>query len=389
MAFLMSLVALSIDSMLPALSVIGESFQVKNVNSTQLIVLIFFIGTGFGQLFFGPLSDSIGRKPAIYAGVSIFVVGCLISAFAPTFYILLGGRLLQGLGVSTARVVTQAIIRDQHQGRSMARVMSFITTIFILVPAIAPALGQGIVYFFNWQAIFLFLIFIASIGMFWLFKRLPETLPVERRLPFTGAQYFYGISEILREPISWGYTLASSFIFSALIAYLTMAQQIFQFLYQRGTQFPLFFGSLALTIGLSSLFNAKLVMIHGMVVLSQRALFIFTVLSGCFFIVTQIYPQPPLWALMLFLGPAFFCIGMLFGNFNALAMEPLGHIAGIGSAMMGSIQMLLSVLIGGLIGQSYHGTLVPLAAGFMILGALALLSIKIATQISKKIRVET
>ena len=377
MATLMSLTALSIDAMLPALGAIGQDLGVERSNDVQLVVSAIFLGMAVGQLAYGPLSDSAGRKPALLAGLGLFMVGCVLSLFAQSFPMMLTGRLLQGLGAAGPRIVTVALIRDQYEGRRMARVMSFVMAVFIIVPIVAPAMGQGILLFASWRAIFSAFLVIAAATAVWFTIRQPETLPVERRVPFTFDRISRGIWEVLTTRDALGYTVAAGLVFGPFLAYLSTAQQVFQVQYELGRSFPLYFAFLSIALGAASLSNAKLVMRYGMKTLARWALVMMGLLSAGFFVVSYFAEgQPPLWGLAAYLLLVFFCVGILFGNLNAIAMEPLGHIAGVGAAVVGSLSTAISVAGGSLIGQAYNGTVLPLVAGFGILSLAALAAMR-------------
>ncbi len=370
---MMSLAALSIDAMLPALPEIGQALGVQRVNDNQLIVSLLFLGMAVGQILYGPLSDSAGRKPAIYVGFGLFIVGCLLSLFATSFPMMLVGRVFQGVGAAGPRIVTLALVRDQYNGRAMARVMSFVMAVFILVPVIAPAIGQTILLVAHWRAIFGLFLVLAIVASTWFALRQPETLLPAQRIPFSLARIARAIREIVTNRIAFGYTLAAGLVSGAFIGYLNSAQQIFQEQYGLGRLFPLFFAMLALALGSASFSNARLVMRFGMRALSLWALLSIGGFSIVFWgIAYALAGQPPLLALMIYLLISFFGIGILFGNMNALAMEPLGHIAGVGAAVVGSLSTLISLVLGTIIGQSYNGTVLPLVAGFAILSAASL-----------------
>jgi DHA1 family bicyclomycin/chloramphenicol resistance-like MFS transporter len=376
-AMIISLVALSIDAMLPALPEIAADLGVRQINDSQYVISIFFAGMALGQIFFGPLSDSIGRRPAIMAGFAVFALGCVLSIVATSFEQMLVGRLLQGLGASGPRIVSIALVRDQYKGREMARIMSFVMTVFILVPVFAPAVGQLILTLANWQWIFVMFLILALVDVAWFWKRQPETLAREKRIEFSFAQLLLDVKAILRIRAALGYTLTMGFIFGAFIGYLSSSQQIFQLQYQLFNLFPLYFGILACAIGFASLTNARLVMRYGMRRLSKYALQVICFLSFSFFLFALYYAgHPNLYFLMLYLLTVFFCFGILFGNLNALAMEPLGHIAGLGSALVGSLSTFISVAFGVMIANAYDNTVLPLVAGFAILGLAGLLTMR-------------
>ena len=374
-ALIISLVALSIDAMLPALPEIASSLKFEDANDAQFVISMLFIGMGFGQIVFGPLSDSIGRKPAINIGFLIFIVGCLLSIFAQDFDDMMIGRFLQGFGAAGPRIVSIALVRDCYAGRQMARVMSFVMTIFILVPIIAPSIGQLIVIYSTWHLIFILFLVLSVVAMVWFGLRQPETLPKDQRIRFSPGQMMRDIKMICTIPSAVGYTITMGLIFGAFIGYLSSAQQILQIQYALGNHFVIYFGVLAASIGMASLVNAQLVMRFGMRRLSSTAMIITALLSAPFFLLAQYYQgNPPLAMLMAYLLCVFFFFGMMFGNLNALAMEPLGHIAGLGSAVVGSVSTLMSVILGIIVANAYDGTILPLVAGFSVLSILGLIT---------------
>jgi DHA1 family bicyclomycin/chloramphenicol resistance-like MFS transporter len=374
MACMTAMVALSIDAMLPALATIAQDLGAQRANDSQLIVSLIFLGLSIGQIFYGPLSDSTGRKPAIYLGISIYLIGSLLAFLAWNFQVMLIGRFLQGVGAAGPRSVAMALVRDQYAGRAMARVMSFVMTVFILVPIVAPMLGQGILLVAHWRAIFgLYLVLALLIGG-WFTLRQPETLTSERRTPFQIGRILGAFREVFVNRIALGYTVMAGLISGGFVGYLNSAPQIFQQQYGLGAQFPFYFATLALALGGASYVNAQLVMRFGMRTLSRWSLITLGGLSLLFLLPDWYFAgQPPLWSLMAYLLLGFFAVGILFGNLNARAMEPLGHIAGVGAAVVGSFSTFLSTFIGGAIGQSYNGTVLPLVGGFALLSLLSLL----------------
>ncbi len=372
-AMMMSLVALSIDTMLPALPDIGRDLGVTHPNTNQLVISLLFLGMAAGQLFYGPLSDHTGRKPAIYTGFAIFITGTLLSLFAWNFPVMIAGRILQGLGAAGPRVVTLALVRDRFEGPAMARVLSFIMTVFILIPVLAPALGQILLTFSGWRSVFVVFLALGLFTLAWFFFRQPETLSRENRVPFSPERIAASVKEILGTRQSLACTLASGCVFGAFLGYLNSSQQILQVLYGLGDRFPLYFGVMALAFGAATLVNASLVMRYSLRTIVKRSMQGVTFLSLLFFAVSAIaHGHPPLWALTAYLLPLFFAIGTLFGNLNSLAMEPLGHIAGTGASTTGSLSTFIALLAGTLIGQSYNETVLPLAGGFFLLGAASL-----------------
>jgi len=372
LSMMMALTALSIDAMLPALPQIGSDLGVANPNDRQLIISLIFFGQAFGQLLFGPLSDKTGRKPALYAGYALYIIGSLVSVFSLDFTMMLLGRVLQGIGISAPRAVSLALVRDQFEGRRMARVMSFAMTIFILVPMIAPSIGQGMLLLAGWRSIFGGFILFALITVVWFGLRMPETLALENRISFSLRRIVRSIREILSIRPAIGYTLLAGLLNGVFLGYLNSAQQIFQEQYALGELFPLYFATISLSLGTAALLNTRLVMRYGMKTLVRLALGAVFGLAVLFLGVCVVLAgHPPLWALMAYLMLSFFCTGIMFGNINAMAMQPLGHLAGTGAAVVGSLSTLVAMLIGMLIGQSYDGTVLPLVVGMVVMTGIS------------------
>ena len=373
MALMTSLVALSVDAMLPALGVIGNDLGTHDENDRQLVIGVLFFGMAIGQFIFGPISDSTGRKPVVLFGVTVFAVGCVISAFAETFYAMLVGRFLQGVGAASPRNVIIAMIRDCYKGESMAQIMSLIMAVFIFVPMIAPSLGQAILWISDWRTIFVVLLLLAIAVQLWFSLRQPETLPVEKRSRFSALALWQAFREVCKTRATITYTAASSLVFGAFVGYLISSQQILQEQYDTGEAFSLYFALIAAALGLASFTNSKLVGRYGMRMLTKIALITVCITSFSYWLVAYYFAgHPPFWSLIIYFLIGLFPLGVLFGNLNALAMEPLGHIAGMGAAVIGSLTTFLSLSLGTLIGQSYDGTVMPLMSGFGILGALSL-----------------
>ena len=371
-ALLTSLVALSIDAMLPALPEIGSTLGVTQRNDTQLVIGLFLLGNAVGQLLFGPLSDAFGRKPVIVAGLTLFLLGCFISIVAESFATLLLGRVLQGVGASGPRTVSVSMIRDLYSGRSMARIMSISMSIFILVPIIAPALGQAIMWMVGWRYIFGTFILFGFLGLFWLLIRQPETLTDKHRRPIRLATLLNGFIIVCRSRTALGYSLAMGTIFGAFVGYLNSVQQIFQDTFEVGKWFPYLFAVMALFVGAASLLNSRIVMHFGMKKIVTLAMGYSLLLSLVYLAVCLLVDDPGLIGFMLWGTSAFFGFGLCFGNINALAMEPLGHIAGLGAAVVGFFSSFIAILVGIPLGRAYDGTQLPLIMGFTVLGIIGL-----------------
>jgi MFS transporter, DHA1 family, multidrug resistance protein len=373
MAFMISLTALSIDTVLPVLSKAGLDLGLTDLNQSQYIIGFLLLGLTFGQLVYGPVADSFGRKRSVYIGLIIFIIGSFISYAANSFEWMLVGRFLQGFGAAAPRVSSVAIVRDLFTGREMARVLSFIMAVFIFVPVVAPALGELIQVFSHWRMIFAVFILMALIITLWMYLRLPETLKPEHRHPFSFAEVYSSLIRVITNWQTLGHTLSAGFVFGCLIGYLNCAPQVYQDYYSTGHLFVLYFSFSALSVGISSLVNSAIVRRFGMHRISLISLIAMVVLASIFLPFTIIYPTDmPLWAFLLFSMACFFCLGLLFGNLNAMAMEPMAHRAGVASSVIGALTSAISVLVGTVIGQLYDLTLVPLVTGFLVAGLTAL-----------------
>ena len=380
MAFLMSNVAFAIDAVLPALADIGLALEVSDNNQLQYIVTFLFLGLGLGELLFGTLSDSFGRKPIVYIGVGIFILASFIVVFAPSLEIFLLGRFIQGIGLSASRSVSIAIIRDTYRGDKMARIMSFIMTIFMLIPMLAPLLGQVILNSYNWQAIFYFQLFFISITIVWFGFRQKETLIESKRIPISKGLFIDGLKEYFRYKTTIMYMAIAGIVQGTFIAYLSASQQVFQIQYGLVNEFVYIFGGLALAMGFSSLLNGIFVEKYGMLKLVNISLYGFTFSALIYILLFGINTNPSVAVLIAFLAIQFLFIGLVFGNLSALAMQPIGHIAGIGAAIYNFISLFLAVIVATLIGMFIKNTAVPLFIGFFLSGIFSIVSIQQTNQ---------
>ncbi|WP_196890839.1 multidrug effflux MFS transporter [Aureivirga marina] len=378
MASLMSIVALSIDALLPALSEIGIAIKSQNTADNQLLVTMIFLGLGFGQLLFGPLSDSFGRKPIIYIGFSIYTLASFLCVAATSLDVMIMGRLLQGIGLAAPYTLCISIVRDTYKGDFLARIMSFVTVIFILVPVIAPSLGKLILNNFDWKSIFYFQIVFGVFVLFWFWKRQPETLKPEFKSNFNLSIYKNGVKEFFKFRETVGFTLISGFITGSFMTYISSSQHIFENQYGLKDEFPFVFAGMALTVGIATFTNGMLVMKLGMHKLALTALTAFSILPIIFLMTFSSSANPSLIVLIAFMALQFFAIGFLFGNIRAISMQPIGHIAGIGAAINGFISTLIAVPIGVVVGRYIEVSVYPLFIGFAICGILSFITFFIA-----------
>jgi len=379
MAFLMSVVALAIDALLPALDIIGNSLHTQENSDHQLLITMIFIGLGVGPLFFGPLSDSLGRKPMVFVGFGIFILASIICVYAKSLEIMVLGRILQGFGLSAPRTISVAIIRDLYAGDYMAKIMSFVIVIFLLVPIIAPAMGKLILDSFNWEAIFIFQIIFCLLIAFWFWKRQEETLNPKNRIDFKIDLFKKGFLELMRFKKTIAYTLISGLITGSFMVYLSTSQQIFQEQYGLKEAFPFIFAGLATASGGAILLNGLFVVKYGTKKIINVSLIGFFLISVCYAFLFYNSVNPPIIIILSFFSLQFFCLGFLFGNLRAIAMEPVGHIAGIGAAITGFISTLMAVPISIVIGKFVRLTVLPIFIGFSICSFISILILIVLT----------
>ncbi|MGG6895758.1 multidrug effflux MFS transporter [Rhizobium sp. BR 315] len=378
-AFLMATNSLAIDIMLPALQQIGSSLGVLNENHRQYVVTAYLIGFGAAQLVYGPLSDRFGRRMPLLIGLTIYVVSAFGIAMIPSFAGLLALRFIQGLGSAATRVITISIVRDVFGGRLMAEVMSLIMMVFMIVPVIAPGSGQIIMLVSTWHMIFVFIGVMAMLVGAWMYFRLPETLKPENVRPLTVKSVVSGFKMVLTNRVALCYTIASTFLFGALFGFINSAQQIYNNIYGLGVYTPLAFGGVALFMALSSFVNSQFVGRFGMRRLSHTALLGFVAITFCWLLVQLYGPSPmPFPLFMVFFALAMFQFGWIGSNFNSLAMEPLGHVAGTASSVLGFMSTVGGASIGACIGQFYDGTATPMVIGYFTVSLIGVFFVLIA-----------
>jgi DHA1 family bicyclomycin/chloramphenicol resistance-like MFS transporter len=376
MAVMVMMTALSLDIMLPALGVMGEDLGLAEDNHRQLIITFYLIGFATGQVFFGPLSDRFGRKPPLYAGLVIFILGSILAAAAESATIMFVARILQGVGAGAPRVIGMAIVRDRSAGRDMARIMSYIMMVFLITPILAPSFGQLLLEFGSWRMLFVTLLFAAAGTMIWLRLRLRETHAPENRLPLSPQRIGNAIVIAVTTRQTLGYAVGFGFMFGIVMSYVGSVEQIFVDTYGAGKNFPLYFAAIASSMIFAAFVNTRLVATAGMRRLSHFAL-LAIFLAGVVMGLAGFPQQPPLWVFCLYMGFVFFCFGLVGPNFNALAMEKVGHVAGTASSLIGSYSTASGAFFGFLVGQSFDGTVRPLVIGITILALLTLATVLI------------
>jgi MFS transporter, DHA1 family, multidrug resistance protein len=369
-AALMSTQALAIDAMLPAFPTIVAALQVPDPNHGQWIVTAYMVGLGAGQLLWGMLSDRFGRRPVLLCGLSLCVVAALLCAFAGSFAALLGWRLVHGFAAASA-TLSRSIVRDLYSGRTMARVMSLTFVVFLTVPILAPSLGQLILSASSWRQIFVVCGIFGSAVLVWALSRLPETLHPEYRLTLNPAQVGRAVKLVLGQRLSICYTLAMTVMFGALISYVAMVQQIFADVFHRPSLMPAMFALCAAFMGLAAFCNSRLVERLGMRLISHSALLAYIGVTVLHSLIAALGPEP-MWAFVLLQSLTMATFSLSVSNFGAMAMEPVGSVAGIGASLQGFVSTGAAAVVGAVIGREFNGTLVPLAAGSLCCGLIAL-----------------
>ncbi|MEM7058845.1 MAG: multidrug effflux MFS transporter [Pseudomonadota bacterium] len=373
LAMIMSVVALTIDALLPALDAISDDLGFTSPADQQLIVFVVFLGLGLGQPIFGPLADAMGRRRTALLGWGLYCVGAVIAMVSPGLTGVLIGRFLQGFGAAGPRVVATAIVRDLYAGRAMARMISLILTIFMAVPMIAPLIGQGLEALGGWRAIFLLYIAIALGCAGWHIGRIPETLNPTDKRPLSFRPTIAAFAEVVTTRSTMCYTLAAAAIFSSFAAMLASAQQIFEDHFALGPWFPICFAGMSAVFALGQFTSSRLVMRVGMrrLCLIGAGMTVAAAGAGALVSASLYAGNPPLWVFLTICGPVFIGSAWLFANLNALGLEPLGHIAGTASSVMMSVSTLVAVPLGAAIARQVDGTALPIILGFAALGAVS------------------
>ena len=371
MAGFMALNGLAVDTMLPALPAIGDELGVVDPNARQWVITSYFLGFGIFQLFYGPLSDRYGRRPVLLFGVSVYAFFSILTVFVSTFDAVIATRFLQGAGSAATKVLVVAIVRDCYSGRQMARVMSLAFIIFLTVPILAPAIGQGIMLFVSWHWIFLGLaLFAIGLATFAWF-RLPETLRPEHRLPLSIGRVITAFKVVVTTRNSIGYSVAMTLILGPLFGYIASVQQIFADVFQIEALFTIYFAVTALSMAIASYLNSRIVERLGTRMVSHTALCLILIIALLGVLVQQLGHEN-LYTFVAIQSAIMFCFGLAAPNFGAMAMESVGHIAGTASSVQGCITTVFAAILGFLIGQAFNATTVPLIGSFAVLSALAI-----------------
>ncbi|MBO0662752.1 multidrug effflux MFS transporter [Jiella sp. MQZ9-1] len=378
-ACLMAMNAAAIDIFIPALQDIGSALGVTDANQRQLVITAYLLGFGGGQIVYGPVSDRFGRRRVLLFGIAVYVLAVGWATVSTSFAMLLALRAIQGIGAAATRVIAVSVVRDCFGGRRMASVMSLVMMVFMAIPVIAPNIGQGIMLFGTWREIFIVVALFGAAVALWTAIRLPETLAPENRRELTGKRIAEAFRIVLTNRIAFGYTIATAMIFGVLFGFINQAEQLYTQVYQLGPYFTLAFSATAICMALASFMNSRLVETFGMRRLSHGALIAFTAIAVLHLAVAWACGgQAPIWFFIPIMTLNFCIFGFIGTNFNALAMDPLGHVAGTASAVLGFMQTFGGGIFGAIIGYFYNGTVIPLLVGFILLSTISTLCVYLA-----------
>ncbi len=360
-----SLGALTIDLQLPAMPDIAAAFGLAPGNEQQWMITSYMFGFAVAQLFYGPVADSVGRKPVLLFGLSVYIFASIACLLADSFSLFLAARALQGVGAAAARIMVNAITRDHFAGNEMAKVTSLVMMIFIMVPVFAPTLGALILKLGPWQTIIYAYLIFGIVMAIWVIWRLPESLSKDNKRPFNFTQIWLSFKTVLNEPVSMVFAIISGLVFSGFMAYLNASEQIFSQMYDAKDKFPQIFGGIALFFGLAAFLNAKVVMRLGVYLVTFWAMLLLFVVNLLGLMLAWFYAGiPPFWLLVFYLGFINVCIGLIYGNLIAIAMLPLGNHAGMGASVIGVVSALIAASLGAFISQQVSDNVIAIVLGF-------------------------
>ena len=371
MALLMACNAFGIDAILPALDAVASDLGAAG-NDRQFVVGAYLLAAGFGTLVPGAFADRYGRRPVLFVALAFYIVLSIACALATTFDMLVGLRAAQGFFAAGIIALPPAIIRDRVGGDKMARMMSLIFVIFLLVPAVAPSIGQGVLHLFgDWRWIFGAMALAGLVMTAWVFFRLPETLhegdKQDIHLPTIMRNMRSAVT--LRETI--GYTLGSALVFGGLFGFINSSQQLIGEAFGAGDLFPMIFAICAGCMAIANWSNSRIVERFGARRVSHAALFAFIAVAAA-----QLWfandPDETLWTFVPLMAANMSLLGFIGANFGSIALQPFRHIAGAASSAQGFLRMTSGAALGAYIGYMYDGTARPLALALLITAILSL-----------------
>ena len=373
LAMCMAVTALAIDSVLPAFPEIRRALDLEEgATAVTGLITFFFIGSSLGLLPAGLLADRFGRRPVMWGGLALYVVGAIGSILAPSLGVMFVARFVWGLGSAGPRVAATAMVRDSYSGEQMAKQMSLIMAVFILVPTFAPALAAGILLVAPWQVVFWMCAAVAVVVALSV-SQLPETLTAEGRRTLGGKDLWRSCRSVLATPGTMGYLLSLTALFGVFMSYLASSEIVLDQVFGLGSWFPVFFGAIAVTMGGAMFLNGRFVERLGLKRIIALCFGANLAAASCLVVVALVTSgTPPFWLYVVLLGTVLFFQQMLIPNLNAAAMEPLGGVAGTGAAILGMVPGVVGSVIGGLIDRQFDGTITPLAFGFVISSGVAM-----------------
>ncbi|MBD8554707.1 multidrug effflux MFS transporter [Rhizobium sp. CFBP 8762] len=373
-ALLTAITAISIDIMLPVLPKIAADLNLASANDAQLVIGVFFLGFGISQIVFGSLSDTFGRRTVLLGGLLFLILSTFASVWASNLTTLLILRFAAGVGAAAVRITTIAMVRDCFGGREMARVMSYIMIIFMMIPLVAPFLGQLIDRYFNWHSIFIFIGVAGTLLYVWTLVRVRESMAVEERRPLSFASVTQAFGAVLTNRITCGYMIALTLFTAVICAYIVSVQQVFGEVYGMGEQLPLAFAGTSAGMALANFANGYFVRRFGMRRIAHSGILIFTVAS-LLIVVLGINTTPPFVVTYLAICVLLIVLGVVMTNFTAISLEPMGHLAGTATSVTGFVSTTFGAVLGSLVGQMFNGTIQPLFISFVLLGSFTILAV--------------
>ncbi|MCZ4272746.1 multidrug effflux MFS transporter [Maritalea porphyrae] len=367
-ALMMALNSIAVDIMLPALPIIANDLGATSENDLQLVLTLYLAGFGFSLLIYGPLSDSIGRKPVVFIGTTLFLISVALAPLSPDFTYLLLLRFIQGLGAGASRVVANAIVRDSYEGRTMAQIMSLVMMVFMAMPIIAPSFGQVIIMLTTWHSTFLFMAVMAIVMLVWVCFRLPETLSTQHKKPLSFKSIISSFALVFTTRQAMAMTFANMLLLGTLFGFLGISPLVYIDIYELGPLYPLMIALTATNLAIASFVNSRLLNHFRADQIAFVATIGFIICALIWSLLAWQIETLPLWLFVAVHQPIMLCFGFAGVNQFSSAMQPLGSVAGTASSVIGFIRTTGGAAVGAAIGYFFDGTILPLTLGFLYCG---------------------